>query len=84
MLKSLNLFLSLVIFSQVLMFLGADVLEEVIDNAELFPIRGLFNFKNYFDEIDAYYNRTYGYEFGLPTGWRALNEFYNVSTNLHF
>ncbi|XP_050276476.1 twinkle homolog protein, chloroplastic/mitochondrial isoform X2 [Quercus robur] len=64
--------------NEVLMFLGADVLKEVIDNAELFPIRGLFNFKNYFDEIDAYYNRTYGYEFGLPTGWRALNEFYNV------
>ncbi|XP_075659784.1 twinkle homolog protein, chloroplastic/mitochondrial isoform X1 [Castanea sativa] len=64
--------------NEVLMFLGADVLKEVIDNAELFPIRGLFNFKNYFEEIDAYYNRTYGYEFGLPTGWRALNEFYNV------
>ncbi|KAF3942941.1 hypothetical protein CMV_030452, partial [Castanea mollissima] len=70
--------------NEVLMFLGADVLKEVIDKAELFPIRGLFNFKNYFEEIDAYYNRTYGYEFGLPTGWRALNEFYNVSKNLHF
>ena len=50
------------------MFLGTDVLKEVIDNAELFPICGLFNFKNFFDEIDAYYNCTYGYEFGLPTG----------------
>ena len=66
------------------MFLGTDVLKEVIDNAELLPICGLFNFKNFFDEIDAYYNCTYGYEFGLPTGWRALNEFYNVSTNLNF
>lgn len=64
--------------NEVLMFLGADVLKEVIENAELYPIRGLFNFRNYFDEIDAYYHRTLGYEFGLPTGWRSLDELYNV------
>lgn len=66
------------------MYLGADVLKEVIENAELYPIRGLFNFRNYFDEIDAYYHRTHGSEFGLPTGWRSLNELYNVSRNLHY
>lgn len=66
------------------MYLGSDVLKEVIENAELYPIRGLFNFNNFFDEIDAYYHRTHGYEFGLSTGWRALNGLYNVSTNLHY
>lgn len=64
------------------MYLGADVLKGVIENAELYPIRGLFNFSNYFDEIDAYYHRTHGFEFGIPTGWKALNELYNVSENL--
>lgn len=64
--------------NEVLMYLGADVLKEVIENAELYPIRGLFNFRNYFDEIDAYYHRTHGCEFGLPTGWNCLNQLYNV------
>ncbi|KAB1210459.1 hypothetical protein CJ030_MR6G010755 [Morella rubra] len=64
--------------NEVLMYLGADVLKGVIENAELYPIRGLFNFSNYFDEIDAYYHRTHGFEFGIPTGWKALNELYNV------
>ncbi|XP_027352791.1 twinkle homolog protein, chloroplastic/mitochondrial isoform X2 [Abrus precatorius] len=64
--------------NEVLMYLGPDVLKEVIENAELYPIRGLFNFRDYFDEIDAYYHRTLGYEIGIPTGWNNLNELYNV------
>lgn len=60
------------------MYLGADALKEVIENAELYPIRGLFNFRDYFDEIDAYYHRTLGYEFGVSTGWSNLNGLYNV------
>ncbi|KAJ1414365.1 TOPRIM domain [Sesbania bispinosa] len=64
--------------NEVLMYLGPDALKEVIENAELYPIRGLFNFRNYFDEIDAYYHRTLGYEVGISTGWNNLNELYNV------
>ncbi|PON38454.1 Twinkle-like protein [Parasponia andersonii] len=64
--------------NEVLMYMGPDILKEVIENAELYPIRGLFKFSDYFDEIDAYYHRTCGYEFGASTGWRALNELYNV------
>lgn len=60
------------------MYLGPEALREVIENAELFPIRGLFNFRDYFDEIDAYYHRTQGYDIGLSTGWNNLNELYNV------
>ena len=61
------------------MYLGPHALKEVIENAELYPIRGLFTFKDYFDEIDAYYYRTFGDEFGASTGWRALDELYHVS-----
>lgn len=64
--------------NEVLIFRGADVLKEVIDNAELYPIQGLFSFSDYSDDINAYYYRTMGYEFGASTGWTALNELYNV------
>ncbi|KAJ4849310.1 hypothetical protein Tsubulata_017466 [Turnera subulata] len=64
--------------NDVLMYLGPAALREVIENAELYPIRGLFNFQDYFEEIDAYYHKTIGYEFGVSTGWKALDELYNV------
>ncbi|XP_057466463.1 twinkle homolog protein, chloroplastic/mitochondrial isoform X2 [Actinidia eriantha] len=64
--------------NEVLMLLGAGVLKEVIENAELYPIKGLFNFGDYFDEIDSYYNQALGNEFGVSTGWRTLDGLYNV------
>lgn len=64
--------------NEVLMFLGPAVLREVIENAELYPIRGLFNFKDFFVDINAYYHQTIGYELGVSTGWRALDQLYNV------
>ncbi|KAJ0018428.1 hypothetical protein Pint_11339 [Pistacia integerrima] len=63
--------------NEVLMYLGPQVLKEVIENAELYPISGLFNFKDYFAEIDAYYYRSFGDGFGISTGWRNLDELYN-------
>lgn len=59
--------------------MGPDALREVIENAELYPIKGLFNFKDYFDEINDYYHQSLGFDLGVSTGWRALNELYNVS-----
>lgn len=64
--------------NEVLMVMGPNALREVINNAELYPIQGLFNFKKYFDEIDAYYHQTLGYELGVSTGWTALNDLYNI------
>ncbi|XXG74570.1 hypothetical protein AAC387_Pa07g3258 [Persea americana] len=64
--------------NEVLMFLGPEALREVIENAELYPIKGLFRFSDYFDEVDAYYHCSLGFEFGVSTGWMALNELYNV------
>ncbi|KAM7276644.1 hypothetical protein ACFE04_018510 [Oxalis oulophora] len=63
---------------EVLMFKGPNALREVIENAELYPIRGLFNFEDFFDEIDAYYHGTLAYSFGVSTGWKSLNDLYNV------
>ncbi|KAF3772316.1 Twinkle-like protein [Nymphaea thermarum] len=60
----------------VLMYLGVDALKEVIANAELYPVQGLFRFQDYFDEIDAYYNCFLGNEVGVSTGWRAVDDFY--------
>lgn len=64
--------------NEVLMYMGPEVLREVIENAELYPIEGLFKFRDYFDEIDAYYHRTFTNDFGVSTGWRALDALYNV------
>ncbi|CAK9182912.1 unnamed protein product [Ilex paraguariensis] len=60
------------------MFMGPDVLKEVIEKAELYPIKGLFSFRDYYEEIDSYYHQTLGYELGVSTGWMALNELYNI------
>ncbi|GJY00604.1 twinkle homolog protein, chloroplastic/mitochondrial [Tanacetum coccineum] len=64
--------------NEVLMFMGPSVLREVIESAELYPIKGLFNFKDYFGEIDAYYHQKFLAELGVSTGWKALNDLYNV------
>ncbi|OVA05130.1 Toprim domain [Macleaya cordata] len=64
--------------NEVLMHFGPHALREVIDRAELYPIRGLFSFRDFFDEIDAYYHCSRGYELGVSTGWRDLNDLYKV------
>lgn len=60
------------------MFMGPAVLRGVIESADLYPIKGLFNFKNYLGEIDAYYHQTLGTEIGISTGWKAMDDLYNV------
>ncbi|XP_008807186.2 twinkle homolog protein, chloroplastic/mitochondrial-like isoform X2 [Phoenix dactylifera] len=64
--------------NEVLMYLGPDALRKVVENAELYPIRGLFTFSDFFHEIDAYYHCHHGFELGVSTGWKALDELYNV------
>ncbi|KAK3010668.1 hypothetical protein RJ639_011397, partial [Escallonia herrerae] len=63
--------------NEVLMYLGPRELRQVVENAELYPIQGLFNFSDYSSEIDGYYYQTLGYELGVSTGWKNLDEFYN-------
>ncbi|KAK9133960.1 hypothetical protein Scep_013488 [Stephania cephalantha] len=62
--------------NEVLMFLGPDALRELIEQAELYPIRGLFRFSDFFDDIDQYYKCTHEYDLGVSTGWKALNHLY--------
>ncbi|KAI7742292.1 hypothetical protein M8C21_027698 [Ambrosia artemisiifolia] len=64
--------------NEVLMFMGPAALRDVIESAELYPIKGLLNFRDYFSEIDAYYHQTLGTELGISTGWKALDDLYNV------
>ncbi|XP_068654286.1 twinkle homolog protein, chloroplastic/mitochondrial-like [Aristolochia californica] len=64
--------------NEVLMYLGQNALKEVIESAELYPVRGLFQFDHYFDEIDSYYTRSSGYEMGASSGWKSLDELYKV------
>uniref|UniRef100_A0A1D1YS60 DNA primase/helicase n=1 Tax=Anthurium amnicola TaxID=1678845 RepID=A0A1D1YS60_9ARAE len=64
--------------NEVLMYLGPDALKRAIEDAEPFPIKGLFRFSNYFHEIDAYYHLNHGYELGVATGWRGVDELYKV------
>ncbi|KMZ68891.1 hypothetical protein ZOSMA_228G00230 [Zostera marina] len=64
--------------NEVLMYLGPDALKKAIDDAEFYPIQGLFHFSDYFHEIDAYYRQHYGYELGVSTGWKSVDEFYKI------
>ncbi|CAI0393615.1 unnamed protein product, partial [Linum tenue] len=64
--------------NEVLMYLGPQAVKDAIDDAELYPIKGLFLFRDFFDEIDSYYHQTQGYHFGVSTGWRSLDGLYSV------
>jgi len=61
---------------------GPHLLKEAILDAEPYPILGLFSFKDFFDEIDAYYDRTHGHEYGVSTGWKNLDNLYSVSVKV--
>ncbi|KAG6500870.1 hypothetical protein ZIOFF_040728 [Zingiber officinale] len=64
--------------NEVLMYLGPDSLRKVVENAELYPIKGLFKFKDFVHEIDEYYYQSNREHLGVSTGWRALDGLYNV------
>ncbi|KAH0911168.1 hypothetical protein HID58_034489 [Brassica napus] len=64
--------------NEVLMSMGPHSLSEAVRSAEPYPIQGLFSFKDFFDEIDAYYHRTHGHEYGVSSGWKTLDNFYSV------
>jgi hypothetical protein len=63
---------------QILCSLGPDGVRELIETAELYPIRGLFQFSNFFKELDDYYFLRLGDERGVSTGWRGLDDIYRV------
>ncbi|PKA64060.1 Twinkle like protein, chloroplastic/mitochondrial [Apostasia shenzhenica] len=64
--------------NEVLNIFGHHALKEIVEKAEMFPIRGLFDFSNFFPEIDDYYNCIQGFELGVSTGWKTLDDLYNI------
>src|SRR5690606_29330747 len=55
---------------------GADVLRETLDRAEPFPIEGVIALEDLSADIDTLYEN--GWQRGLDTGWREVDELYTV------
>jgi twinkle protein len=65
--------------NEVLMKDGPLALAALVDAAEPVPIRGLFQFADFSDEIDRYYGLALNAELrGLPTGWAGVDQLYRV------
>ncbi|BBN17233.1 twinkle protein [Marchantia polymorpha subsp. ruderalis] len=64
--------------NEVLQYLGPEAVRNVIETSELYPIRGLFQFSQFFKEIDDYYHLRMGDERGVSTGWSGLDSIYRV------
>jgi twinkle protein len=62
--------------NDVLVSFGPDVLRECIENAEPFPIKGVFTVDDLADKVRALYAR--GWERGVSTGWDEVDRFYTV------
>jgi twinkle protein len=59
--------------NEVLLVHGAEVLRECLDNAEPWPITGLYGARDYTDQVlDLYRN---GRQRGLSTGWPSLDQY---------
>ena len=55
---------------------GAAVLAECIEHAEPYPLKGVFEVRDFGDRVHQLYEN--GWERGLSTGWYALDECYTV------
>lgn len=64
--------------NEVLLEKGSEALRDCLLGAELIPIRGLFRFRDYFDEIDQFYRTQNAEDLCVSTGWRSLDETYRV------
>jgi twinkle protein len=62
--------------NDVLLKHGAEELRARIAAAKLYPIKGLFEASNYFDDVAALYRG--GRKRGLSTGWESLDEFMTI------
>eukprot|EP00899_Mesostigma_viride_P019603 jgi/Mesvir1/27644/Mv07373-RA.2 len=64
--------------NEVLMLDDVETLRGCIANATPYPVRGLYRFSEFFDEVDAYYNMHRGDEKGVSSGWRTMDGHYRV------
>lgn len=64
--------------NEVLMELGVEALQTVVETAEFYPIQGLFTFDEFFEDLDKYFRNQGSDETGVSTGWPSLDNFYKV------
>jgi len=58
---------------------GAEAVKEAVNSPEAYPIRGLFNFNMFHDEILSYYGlKDVDERRGISTGWKAMDNYYRV------
>lgn len=62
--------------NDVLRSFGAEVLRECLDNAESFPLAGVFVVADLSERIRSLYEN--GWERGVSTGWDEVDQFYTV------
>ena len=65
--------------NDVLLTEGEAALRGSIENAEGFPLRGLFRFSDFEDDISTYFETPDGSEMkGVSTGWKSVDNHYRV------
>lgn len=62
--------------NDVLLSFGAKVLRECLDNAQPFPLAGVFDASDLSGKIVSLFRN--GWELGVSTGWDELDKFYTV------
>jgi len=62
--------------NDVLLLDGPEALSGLVANARPYPIRGLFGFEDFVDDIYQYYEM--GDESGVSTGWASLDPLYRI------
>lgn len=55
---------------------GKDALAQCIEDAQPFPLKGVFDALDVSDKIDQLYDR--GWEKGVSTGWHVVDQYYTV------
>jgi twinkle protein len=62
--------------NDVLRLHGPDVLRECIDNAQPWPVKGLYDAGHFFDKVNALYDK--GLPRGEKTGFQTVDELYTI------
>ncbi|KAK9909228.1 hypothetical protein WJX75_009173 [Coccomyxa subellipsoidea] len=64
--------------NEVLLKDGPEALQALIQDADPYPIRGLFKFSDFLDEIWSMYDEQDAMGQGVSTGWSGLDNYYRV------
>ena len=62
--------------NEVLVKHGREVLSDCIEHAEAYPLKGVFDVRDFTDRVSHLYE--HGWECGLSTGWWSMDECYTV------